>query len=166
MRWEQRDAINNFSVMTTLKVDHTWQTKKSSDDKRARTFTTAHIHDLFQNALETNKMAALPTNIRSSRTTTHRTQSVTRSVVTPVCCPQNFTFTKRQLEKSSTNSHTCLWKLFQKKKKKKKKRKICRLTTSLKMPIMFVHASMQANYNTKIMTHWFTGPEMLTDGKS
>lgn len=36
---------------------------------------------------------------------------------------------------------------------------------------MFVHASMQADYDTKRMTRWFTGPEMLTgfsktDGKS
>lgn len=63
VKWEQRDAINKFLllVMTTLRGDHTCQ--KSSDYKQAIILTIAHIHNLFQNALETNKMAAIPTNI-------------------------------------------------------------------------------------------------------
>jgi len=63
VKWEQSDAINKFLllVMTTLRGDHTCQ--KSSNYKQAITFTIAHIHNLFQNALETNKMAAIPTNI-------------------------------------------------------------------------------------------------------
>lgn len=74
VKWEQRDTINKFpfSVMTTSRGDHTCRTEILPTTNEQITFyDSSHSQSYFfflqKNALETNKMAALPTSITNTK---------------------------------------------------------------------------------------------------